>query len=185
SAGSSTYQDNLGTYQLMSKKYNNLLKEYGVWLIFAGAFAAFYIPMAGKSQISKIVSDALNMRLVRYSPKNEIDREFHDFLKEIPGGTIVDGSPISLLCSLPNWKRYIARYVKVLDSVINDNYPTFMILVEPLNDEDLVKLSSIYEYDMERADWVAECVSTFQLMSKTYEIFRHVSLPKRLLTSDN
>ncbi|CAH04247.1 membrane protein [Sulfolobus virus STSV1] len=26
----------------MSKKYNNLLKEYGVWLIFAGAFAAFY-----------------------------------------------------------------------------------------------------------------------------------------------
>ncbi|MEM3320549.1 MAG: hypothetical protein QXD27_08835 [Metallosphaera sp.] len=166
----------------------NLVNEIGKqWKISVNQMKVVIdgIPMAGKSQISKIVSDALNMRLVRYSPKNEIDREFHDFLKEIPGGTIVDGSPISLLCSLPNWKRYIARYVKVLDSVINDNYPTFMILVEPLNDEDLVKLSSIYEYDMERADWVAECVSTFQLMSKTYEIFRHVSLPKRLLTSDN
>ena len=166
----------------------NLVNEIGKqWKISVNQMKVVIdgIPMAGKSQISKIVSDALNMRLVRYSPKNEIDREFHDFLKEIPGGTIVDGSPISLLCSLPNWKRYIARYVKVLDSVINDNYPTFMILVEPLNDEDLVKLSSIYEYDMERANWVAECVSTFQLMSKTYEIFRHVSLPKRLLISDN
>ncbi|MEM0210971.1 MAG: hypothetical protein QXR92_04415 [Fervidicoccaceae archaeon] len=166
----------------------NLVNEIGKqWKISVNQMKVVIdgIPMAGKSQISKIVSDALNMRLVRYSPKNEIDREFHDFLKEIPGGTIVDGSPISLLCSLPNWKRYIARYVKVLDSVINDNYPTFMILVEPLNDEDLVKLSSIYEYDMERANWVAECVSTFQIMSKTYEIFRHVSLPKRLLTSDN
>ncbi|MEM0071262.1 hypothetical protein [Metallosphaera sp.] len=166
----------------------NLVNEIGKqWKISVNQMKVVIdgIPMAGKSQISKIVSDALNMRLVRYSPKNEIDREFHDFLKEIPGGTIVDGSPISLLCSLPNWKRYIARYVKVLDSVINDNYPTFMILVEPLNDEDLVKLSSIYEYDMERANWVAECVSTFQIMSKTYEIFRHVSLPKRLLISDN
>ena len=166
----------------------NLVNEIGKqWKISVNQMKVVIdgIPMAGKSQISKIVSDALNMRLVRYSPKNEIDREFHDFLKEIPGGTIVDGSPISLLCSLPNWKRYIARYVKVLDSVINDNYPTFMILVEPLDDEDLVKLSSIYEYDMERANWVAECVSTFQLMSKTYEIFRHVSLPKRLLISDN
>ncbi|MEM0109698.1 MAG: hypothetical protein QXM03_12715 [Metallosphaera sp.] len=166
----------------------NLVNEIGKqWKISVNQMKVVIdgIPMAGKSQISKIVSDALNMRLVRYSPKNEIDREFHDFLKEIPGGTIVDGSPISVLCSLPDWKRYVTRYIKTIDSVINDNYPTFMILVEPLDDEDLVKLSSIYEYDMERANWVAECVSTFQLMSKTYEIFRHVSLPKRLLISDN
>ena len=26
----------------MSEKYNNLLERYGIWLIFAGAFAAFY-----------------------------------------------------------------------------------------------------------------------------------------------
>ena len=143
------------------------------------------IPLSGKSEIARFVSKNLNMRLVKYEQTRDLDREFREFLKDVPGGTIVDGSPISVLCSLPDWKRYVTRYIKTIDSVINDNYPTFMIMVEPLNDEDLVKLSSIYEYDMERADWVAECVSTFQLMSKTYEIFRHVSLPKRLLTSDN
>ncbi|MEM4057089.1 MAG: hypothetical protein QW578_08655 [Thermoplasmatales archaeon] len=143
------------------------------------------IPLSGKSEIARFVSKNLNMRLVKYEQTRDLDTEFRGFLKDTESPVIVDGSPISVLCSLPDWKRYVTRYVKVLDSVINDNYPAFMILVEPLNNEDLIKMSSLYEWDVDRADWVAECVSTFQIMSKTYEIFRHVSLPKRLLTSDN
>ncbi|MEM4972069.1 MAG: hypothetical protein QXE01_12555, partial [Sulfolobales archaeon] len=89
------------------------------------------VPLSGKSSIARFVSNKLNMRLIKYEPTKDLDTEFRNFLKDVNSPVIVDGSPIGILCSKPDFKRYISRYVKTLDSVINNNYPAFVILVEP------------------------------------------------------
>ena len=65
------------------------------------------IPLSGKSEIARFVSKNLNMRLVKYEQFKDLDSEFRDFLKDTQSPTIIDGSPISILCSIPNWKKYV------------------------------------------------------------------------------